>query len=64
MGVRKPLDPKCDGGIMCPVDGHLTAVRNGRTTRYGHIKLTQGQRDQLWERRKAEREAKKSEKSS
>lgn len=41
---RKPIEPGCTFSIDCPIDGHVTATRNGRATRYAHTKLTLGQR--------------------
>ena len=52
MSSRKPLDPKCDGGILCPVDDHVITQRIGFNTQVRkHIKLTRGQVKTLSERR-------------
>ena len=52
---RKPLDPDCDGGIFCPVEGHV----RGRATGAGrfnvsHVPLTKGQSKTLFERHRAQ----------
>lgn len=60
MAARKPLEPGCDGGILCTVPGHVGGRRyaSGRS-RFGHIPLTLGQHKTLRERRIADREAAK-----
>lgn len=53
---RKELHADCDGGIFCPVEGHVATfgIGNGHhKTR--HVELTQGQRRTLFERRNAAR---------
>lgn len=51
MGKRKPLEEGCDGGILCPVEGHIIVKNyaNGRW-HYRHTPLTRGQTEQLIER--------------
>lgn len=52
MPPRKPVEPNCDGSVLCPVPGHLRAVRLSRSTNWSHIVLTAGQRKTLREQRK------------
>jgi hypothetical protein len=52
--VRKYVNPECDGGIFCPVEGHVTRMSTGSGKwRIGHIKLTPGQLRTIRERRDA-----------
>lgn len=57
MAARKPLDPDCEGGIYCPVPGHVKTtltVPGGKVrarVKFAHIPLTVGQRKTLRERR-------------
>lgn len=50
---RKPLPIGCNGSIDCEVLGHLEVARTGFRFRFSHIKLTDGQRKTLRERRAA-----------
>lgn len=52
MSGRKPLEPGCDGSVLCPVPGHVPARRRGGGLRFEHIVLTYGQRKTLAERRR------------
>ena len=57
MSARKPLDERCDGGVLCPVEGHVTSRTASGAVRFSHIHLTRGQNETLWERRTAARAA-------
>jgi hypothetical protein len=51
---RKPLDPNCEGGVLCMVQGHVKKTYTSSTKwRIAHIPLTPGQRKTLDERRDA-----------
>ena len=50
---RRPLDPACTGGILCPVTAHVTITREGHNRRSSHIRLTRKQRKTLRERQLA-----------
>lgn len=47
---RKPLEEGCEGGIWCPVEGHVEKVPHKGGWRIQHIHLTTGQRRTLFER--------------
>lgn len=51
MAARKPLPANCNGSIDCPAAEHVEFARNGMGFRFTHIKLTEGQRKTLRERR-------------
>lgn len=53
---RKPLAEGCNGGITCPIEGHVRLGEGRWSRRYSHIALTRGQKRTLYERRNAERE--------
>lgn len=57
MSARKPVEPGCDGSVLCQVRGHVTS----RLTVHGHIAfshvpLTVGQRKTIREQARAARE--------
>lgn len=33
-------DQECDGGLLCPIPGHVQGVRKGRSTWWSHVKTT------------------------
>lgn len=54
-GRRKPLAENCNGGIWCPVDGHVgRRDLGGGSWHISHIRLTAGQQKTLRERRESE----------
>jgi hypothetical protein len=49
---RKYVHPDCDGGIFCPVPGHVVRRSQGSGRwRIAHVPLTAGQNRTLYERR-------------
>ncbi len=61
MAQRKPIEDDCNGGIFCPVKGHVKVLvfastpLGARRTRTSHIPLTAGQSKTLRERRADQR---------
>jgi len=55
MSARKPLEEGCDGGVFCPVEGHVRSIEIGGMMGIIHTQLTLGQQRTLIERRRAER---------
>jgi hypothetical protein len=57
MSKRKPLEPGCNGSVMCPVRGHVTQRPNRakQVWSFAHVPLTAGQRKTLREQDDAER---------
>ncbi len=54
MTARKPLPEGCDGGVNCPISGHVVMRGGGHWRRtWGHVDLTSGQRKTLRERQRA-----------
>jgi hypothetical protein len=54
MGTTKPLHPNCEGGIFCPVEGHVERItKGGGRFTIRHIPLTRGQDRELDRRREA-----------
>jgi len=55
MSARKPLEEGCDGGVFCPVEGHVRPIEVAGGRGIIHAPLTLGQQRTLSERRRAER---------
>lgn len=59
MNARKPVDPNCDGSVICQVDGHVLGRWSGGNRVFEHIPLTNGQQKTIRERNRAVREQKR-----